>query len=196
MYYEAIIANLLECMFYSKDAVLSCDEVMIDLVDYCCRKINYLNTLPEDRRGETDPKDVKKQLIEQTDADRLDEQRRDIEFNCAMFALSILRYITDNIAEIPPGVITRMHDTHDIIVSLVYLIERAPWRRRGRQAYQKFINGSWTTVPNHELSRVTQNEAQVWLTLNTLLVDGESRNKYEINTFRKDTIIKVSCPFN
>lgn len=35
LYYEAVLANLLECMFYYKDAVLSCEDVLIDLVDYC-----------------------------------------------------------------------------------------------------------------------------------------------------------------
>lgn len=69
--------------------------------------------------------------MDQSDEERFEEQRLEIEFKCALFALTILRYVVENVKDVQPGVLTRMLDDHDLVVSLVYLIERAPWKRRG-----------------------------------------------------------------
>jgi hypothetical protein len=44
LYHEATLINLLEVIFYKKEVALSGGDLLDDLVDYCHRKILFLNT--------------------------------------------------------------------------------------------------------------------------------------------------------
>jgi len=44
LYHEVTIVNLLELVLYNKNACTSVDEKMLDMVDYCARKVTFLNT--------------------------------------------------------------------------------------------------------------------------------------------------------
>ncbi|KAJ1480323.1 hypothetical protein T484DRAFT_1811101 [Baffinella frigidus] len=46
------------------------------------------------------------------------------------------------------------------------------------------------------MRRVTKIEAQVWLLLNSLLLDDDCRRKYEWNEQRKQNIMRLSKYFN
>jgi hypothetical protein len=56
--------------------------------------------------------------------------RAQLRFGTALAALSVLRYMTDYMTELPLGVMARMLDTHDSIMQLVPLLEERPWMRR------------------------------------------------------------------
>jgi len=53
MYHEAALVNLLEIVFYNKEACLSCEETLLDLVDYCAQKVNFLNSWTDDSSTKT-----------------------------------------------------------------------------------------------------------------------------------------------
>ena len=66
-------------------------------------------------------------------ADEIKRHRRDTSFQIAMKSISILRYLTDHVDELPLGVSTRLAVTHDIPVLLVQLIESKPWIKNDDQ---------------------------------------------------------------
>jgi zinc finger MYND domain-containing protein 10 len=45
-------------------------------------------------------------------------------------AVAMLRFICEHIAALPLSVMTRVLDTHDVLLGLVPLIENPPWTRR------------------------------------------------------------------
>ena len=63
-------------------------------------------------------------------ATEFQDKLKDLRFGTALAALSVLRYLTDHMTELPLGVMARMLDTHDTIVQLVPLLEERPWMRR------------------------------------------------------------------
>ena len=89
------------------------------------------------------------EIAQLTDRDVFEDQRSEIQLNCCMHALTILRYITDNMSFVSPSVVSRVLDTHDSVISLVYLVEKAPWKKRNKSAIYKYINSRWVEV-NHE----------------------------------------------
>ena len=44
LYHEATLSNLLEVVLYRKHACEEASDVMVDLVDYCARKMVLLNS--------------------------------------------------------------------------------------------------------------------------------------------------------
>lgn len=47
-----------------------------------------------------------------------------LEFGIAIHALSVLRFITDYVNEVPLAVLHRLLNTNDMVVQLVYLLEK------------------------------------------------------------------------
>ena len=69
-------------------------------------------------------------------ADEIKRHRRDTSFQIAMKSISILRYLTDHVDELPLGVSTRLAVTDDIPVLLVQLIESKPWIKNDDQVLE------------------------------------------------------------
>jgi hypothetical protein len=42
LYHEATIVNLLEVVLFHKHACVACGDAIVELVDYCHRKLTYL----------------------------------------------------------------------------------------------------------------------------------------------------------
>lgn len=57
LYHELTILNLMEVLFFSKEACLSLNDYLLDLVDYCARSVQYLITF--------EPKQPQKQGIQE-----------------------------------------------------------------------------------------------------------------------------------
>eukprot|EP00639_Heterosigma_akashiwo_P001681 CAMPEP_0194573106 /NCGR_PEP_ID=MMETSP0292-20121207/9436_1 /TAXON_ID=39354 /ORGANISM="Heterosigma akashiwo, Strain CCMP2393" /LENGTH=224 /DNA_ID=CAMNT_0039424253 /DNA_START=33 /DNA_END=708 /DNA_ORIENTATION=+ len=87
---------------------------------------------------------------------------------------------------------TRILDTHDILLSLIPLIENPPWTRRlDSGKWEKFVELKWRTVEPVDLLTLTKTEAQVWLAVYHLMCNGDCRRRYAFNGFRKDQILRV-----
>ena len=56
--------------------------------------------------------------------------------------------------------------------------------------------GTWTAMDASERLRVGSVDAQVWLSLNNLIVDRRARTKYEYDDFRKNTVVRLKRYFN
>ena len=60
-----------------------------------------------------------------------------------MKAITILRYLTDHVEDLPLGVTTRMVITHDVPVLLIRLVEEKPWIRRSGDTSRVFEGSEW-----------------------------------------------------
>ena len=62
-----------------------------------------------------------------------------MRFRSAVTAVSVMRYLTEHVAKLPLGVMSRLLDTHDILVTVVPLIENPPWTRRNSDGTVRYI---------------------------------------------------------
>lgn len=97
-------------------------DALIDLVDYCARKISWLvscGATPAEAKKTRE--EVVEEMKDAEGAAHSDMEARllDIEYRCAVTAVSILRYITEHIAKLPLGVMGRVLDTHDVMLMMV-----------------------------------------------------------------------------
>lgn len=44
--------------------------------------------------------------------------------------MALLRFLCEHLHRLPLGVMTRVLDTHDVLLGLVFLVENPPWTRR------------------------------------------------------------------
>ncbi|CAM9790782.1 unnamed protein product [Ectocarpus fasciculatus] len=93
---------------------------------------------------------------------------------------------------------TRVLDTHDVLLGLVILVENPPWTRRTEEGtWQKFVDFEWRTVATADLLQVTKTEGQaredniVWLAMYHLMCEEECRKRYHFNSLRKNNILRV-----
>eukprot|EP00002_Diphylleia_rotans_P003134 TRINITY_DN1210_c0_g1_i10.p1 TRINITY_DN1210_c0_g1~~TRINITY_DN1210_c0_g1_i10.p1 ORF type:complete len:436 (-),score=71.06 TRINITY_DN1210_c0_g1_i10:255-1562(-) len=189
LYHEAVVANLLEISLFHEQACASVGDAIIDLADWCYRKLMKLHI--EDPKNYTPKKKTADEIMKVSPEQQLEEQRKSIEFGVAMSAISILRYLTDHLSRIPIGVTTRLLVSNDIIALLVPLLLQAPWTHRSAGAVHKWVDNKWTSIAKTDQLRVIQVEAQVWLSLFNLLLGKEGYSKYEMNTHRKTTILQL-----
>ncbi|KAJ3043064.1 Zinc finger MYND domain-containing protein 10 [Rhizophlyctis rosea] len=194
LYHEATLVNLLEIALFNKDACIAAGDAVLDLIDYCARKLTLLNAWEDVNFEETK---TAKDLLNVDESQHLDRNKIELDFSIAINTLSIFRYLTDYITELPLSAMTRIINFHDMICSCVYLIERAPWlKRKANKQFARFEDGTWTEVPRDELPRLCKVEAQVWLSLYNMLIEPECRKKYEYNTQRQSVILRLQAYLN
>ncbi|CAJ1373476.1 unnamed protein product [Effrenium voratum] len=121
-------------------------DALIDLVDFCVRKLRYLIATPNDELVRQVAS--AKECTEWDTVRMLDEQFAECEFQICMCVISIIRFLTDHRVAVPLAVTTRMLETHDILLLLVPLMEKAPWVRRNRinGRIEKFEEHKWQVV--------------------------------------------------
>jgi len=69
-----------------------------------------------------------------------------MEFQISMSALNICRFLTDHRQHLPLTLTTRLLETHDILLTLCPLIEKAPWVRKRKGKFEKFQGNEWKVV--------------------------------------------------
>ncbi|CAG9466309.1 unnamed protein product [Pedinophyceae sp. YPF-701] len=212
LYHEAAAANLLEVLLFHSHAVSALDEDhLVELVDWCYRKIIYLNN-----QGQQDKEYVARtaqELLAMTPLDELESRDREIRHGTAICALTILRYLTDRPPDLPVGIVARMLSTNDVLMALLPLLDSPPWERRAtrppppapqpanagaagkparpRTVTERYNGNAWVEVEPRDRLRVSQCDAQVWLALNNLVVDPRFRSRYEWDDFRRERLQKV-----
>lgn len=118
--------------------------------------------------------------------------------------MSILRYITDNIGELPVSVLSALLESNgaslalffnlhfaDVIQLLVEVVEKRPWDKIVSGQRQRWKDGIWVAINSDEVPQICKMEAQVWLALNNLLVDQTFRLKYKFTSSNKAIILRV-----
>ncbi|KAI8807171.1 hypothetical protein BJ742DRAFT_813693 [Cladochytrium replicatum] len=200
LFHEATIVNILDVIFNVSSDVFATseDDLLVEVVDYCMRKVAFLNSW-EDHELDDKPEDAKV-----SDEEQLRRHRRELDFSISISALSILRSITDHITDVPVSVVGRILKTHDVICSCVMLMEKTPWIRRiempnssgntgrsKRVGLLKFEKGQWKELAKEEAHIIPKVEAQVWLILYNLMIEPVCRQVYEYTTSNQSTIVKL-----
>ncbi|XP_075430303.1 zinc finger MYND domain-containing protein 10 [Ascaphus truei] len=186
IHHEATIINLLETIFYHKDVCESAEDLALDLVDYCHRKLTTLAS-----RAPSQDRVLTHAASEASSLQELTIQAESLELDIALKCLSVLRYITDNTDSLPLSVTTRLLNTHNLPCLLVELLQHSPWSRRHKGQLQKYESGRWLPVPAEDQLKMTKLDGQAWISLYNLLLRPECNRKYNINSFTKGQLLKL-----
>eukprot|EP00043_Microstomoeca_roanoka_P013991 m.137748 g.137748 ORF g.137748 m.137748 type:complete len:450 (+) comp15900_c0_seq4:102-1451(+) len=198
-YHEATVVNLLEALMFFRDFCEAIADNVIDIIDYCNRAVQYLNSrteeeIDEERRLDKLPA---KEFTEMSCPEQLRYQTRDLRLQIATRAVAILRYLSDHITSLPLSAMTRILNTHDIPCALVELVANSPWVRDIDGRLEKLQeNQRWEAVPPSERFQLSKNEAQVWLALYNLIMEPECRRKYSFSTYNKNQILRLRAFLN
>lgn len=205
MYHEATLTNLLEVAFYHEHVVESLDDdLLLELVDYCVRKVTWLIGLPRDAIASNTTfhksgDEIVQMMNSQSPKRELARQQLEIEFRIAVQSVTMLRYVAERLHLLPLSIVSRLLDKHDVLLSLAALIENPPWTHKavsgkpgdGEVKWKKFVNQKWVVVEPSDLLVLTTTEAQVWLAVYYLLCTKSARAHYEVTQFRKDQLLRV-----
>lgn len=195
LYHEATVISLLEAIFFNKEAVEGAGDAVLDLSDYCYRRICWLNGRPEFVEEIKKPKTAKEMLAE-TPQEQLDDQAKNLPFDISTKAVSIMRYLIDHCTALPLSCLTRLLNIHDVPCALVPLITSNPWERTVDGKLQKYTEGAWVEVEVSDRLKLTKPAGQVWLALYTLLQEPECRSKYRWSTFNRNEVLRLRAHFN
>uniref|UniRef100_A0A8D0ENA0 Zinc finger MYND domain-containing protein 10 n=1 Tax=Strix occidentalis caurina TaxID=311401 RepID=A0A8D0ENA0_STROC len=180
LHHEASIINLLETVFFHKEICESAEDSILDLIDYCHRKLTLLAA-----------RSANGQSAVLVPPQELQKQAEMMEFEISLKALSVLRFITDQVESLPLSALTRMLNTHNLPCLLVELVEHCPWSCREAGKLKKFENGVWHVVPPEDQVKMTKLDGQVWLALLNLLLSPECQRKYHFDGFNKSQLLKL-----
>lgn len=159
VYHEAVVLGLLEKAFFTTTAISSTSDILVDLADYCYRRTVFLNQVDPAKIDE-EPQG-KEEIMAVTDEQRLDAQKLKIEFGCAMSALTILRFLSENVPSVPLAVISRLLAEQDILLTVVPLLDKRPWKRTVKGKKEKYDDGRWREEGADDQHRLGKTEAQV-----------------------------------
>eukprot|EP00747_Dinoflagellata_sp_TGD_P183381 gnl/TRDRNA2_/TRDRNA2_38216_c0_seq1.p1 gnl/TRDRNA2_/TRDRNA2_38216_c0~~gnl/TRDRNA2_/TRDRNA2_38216_c0_seq1.p1 ORF type:complete len:625 (+),score=148.44 gnl/TRDRNA2_/TRDRNA2_38216_c0_seq1:84-1958(+) len=191
VYHEASVANLLECCLYHRTACEEAGDALVDLVDWCVRKLRYLVTRPNEELVRQVAS--AKECAEWDDLRTINEQFIECEFQVSMCVVSIIRFLTDHRVAMPLAVTTRLLDTHDILLLLVPLMEKAPWVRKNRinGRIEKWEEHRWEVVEQEDEGRLPKLQTQVWLAIYNIVMDSECRARYDMSNFRRENLLRL-----
>ncbi|XP_026581183.1 zinc finger MYND domain-containing protein 10 [Pseudonaja textilis] len=189
--HEASIINFLETVFFHKEICESAEDTILDLIDYTHKKLTLLAAQSANGKIPFEPKFQLGDLAKLSSMQELKKQAEMMEFEISLRALSVFRFITDVIENLPVSAVTRVLNTHNFPCLLVQLLEHCPWTNREGGKLKKFENGSWYEVAPEDRMKMTKLDGQVWLALYNLLLSPECQRKYEFNNFNKGQLLKL-----
>ncbi|KAJ8047698.1 Zinc finger MYND domain-containing protein 10 [Holothuria leucospilota] len=193
LYHEATVTNLLETVLYYKEPCEAAEDTIIDLLDFCHRKIlnliaRYVSIIREKLFFKVGNSAVLTCICLFQD---LIHQDKKLQFDIGVKSLSILRYLTDHLESLPLSVATRMLNTHDVPCLLVQLVEDRPWCCLRDGKLFKYEDGKWQEIQPSERLRLSRLDGQVWIALFNLLLGPQCINKYEYNDHNKNQVLKL-----
>lgn len=133
MYHEATVVNLLEVLLYHKHINQAVGEQMIEMIDYCSRKLTRLNggynfraieprpTVGQDGNDKT-PSQHAEELSSRTPKEELAQYLTEIEFKVCISAVSLTRFIVEHADALPLSAVSRITDTHGMLILIIPLI--------------------------------------------------------------------------
>lgn len=129
------------------------------------------------------------------------DNRLGAEFKTAVVATSLARHLCEHISCLPIGAQTRILDTHDYLQMMIPLIDEPPWTRRGMgsngnkdsvHVWEKLLHDhEWKQVAPSDLLQITQCEAQCWIAVFHLTCSNVCRERYALNAFRKEQLLRL-----
>ena len=168
---------------FKKDVVISIGDILIEMVDYVHRKLTWLE-------GHVSEINKLFEIMNESDQS-LDDKYVRLEYTTAISCISIIRFLSDSIAELPLSVVTRILETHDFIIFFIRFLFNKPWLIKKDGKRYVYNDNSWIQSNASNLLQLNKVEAQIWITLYNLLLDPECAKKYKYTTNNKNEILKV-----
>ncbi|KAA6426414.1 MAG: zinc finger MYND domain-containing 10-like [Trebouxia sp. A1-2] len=191
--HEAAVANLLEITLYHQEACEAVDEdSLLELCDWGYRKLLSLNSKVRKQHK------VPGGLFPCLHLHALTRPQKHESWHGKIANQQVAEHLAccDYLNVLPLALLTRLVTTNDTLMALVPLLEDPPWVRRRNKKTEKFIGNVWTAIESRDRLKLTQHDAQVWLMLNNLLVDPKARAKYDMDEYRKKTVLRVRRHMN
>ena len=210
LHVETTIVSMLNLVFYKGIPPTFLegdgDQFLLSLVDYCARQLVFLGT-PEGAnialRRQKNPlsaTDLSTYLETRSRLDEVQDSVYDESYKTAVAAVSLSRYLCENVQDLPTSIVSRMLEVHDWPLLMVPLIEEPPWTRR-RQVerkqilWEKLLNDNncneWSEVLPKDLLVLTKVEAQPWIALFHLTACKVCRESYGLDEFRKAQLMRL-----
>ncbi|KAL1488056.1 hypothetical protein ABEB36_015425 [Hypothenemus hampei] len=174
LYHEGVSVSLLELVMFHANCCEALEDSSLDLLDYACGTVSQLLSVKP-----TDPKFHKENPEEE-----LMRQRSNLSFEIGIRCLTILRYLTENIASLPISVSSGLYTTYDVPVLLTEILLVRPWIKNKKV----YVTSKWKDWDGEQLP---QSDAQVWLTLRYILLDPECSKYYPITESRRNQLVKL-----
>ncbi|XP_020558775.1 zinc finger MYND domain-containing protein 10 isoform X1 [Oryzias latipes] len=184
IYHESTVINLLQTILFHKDSCEAAGDSLVDLVDYCHRKLTLLAS--KDTRGDATSCNKHENV---SSIEELKELSASLEFGISLAAVSVLCHITGHTNNL--SVMNRMLCTHNMPCVLVQLIVSCPWSCQRQGEVLKYIDGSWQKIPDEDYFKMTKLDGQVWISLYNLLLNEESLRMFDFNSFNRDQLSKL-----
>ena len=160
LHHEEVLVNLLELFLYHDYAATALGDGIVDLIDYCVRRVTHLVSLTHARSATaaaspaassanvfavlpsevwalpSAPASAEAAAAEAAAAAedstaQLRRWRGGATLRLAVTAVALLRYLSDHASKLPLTAQARLLDTHDVPLLCVPLIETPPWVQRG-----------------------------------------------------------------
>lgn len=203
LYHEAVIVNLLENFFFHATACTTAEEHVVDIIEYCYEYASKLINVNK-KTEEKQIKELSNIKKEESELEEMNSKIKVLQLNIGISSISIIRYITDHLNQLPFPVRHHMMDVKDIPMILVALMEYKPWVRRiakksaqpssitDQADYEEEIyeNNKWMKISTlgNKLPKI---EAQIWICLFNLFMNQDNTKKYEITEFRKSNLLRL-----
>lgn len=207
LHVETAICSLINLILFRKENVEEMDnDCCVALVDYCARQMASLaipikdNPMVQRQRYMGTVEEKARYIQNRSILDEIRDNLLDSEFKTAVVATSVARYLCEHIDILPISAQTRILDTHDYLQMMVPLIDEPPWTRRRRISNDKgeiivweklFDNHEWRKVAPNELLQITKYEAQCWIAVFYLTCGSVCRQRYGLNVYRKEHLLRL-----
>jgi predicted Zn-ribbon and HTH transcriptional regulator len=200
LYHEAVIINLLENFFFHVTACLELEDYIIDIIEYCYNKISRVVNNKDKRYfnnigPQININDIKND--NQSSVEEMEIKNEEIEFYISMACISIMRYITDHLLQLPFPVRNHVMNVKDVPLLLVAVMETKPWVKEINSTQKDkekdiyiFENNHWVKHGNNN-TKLPKLEAQVWISIFNLFMNSDNNKKYEITEFRKNNLLRI-----
>eukprot|EP01062_Namystynia_karyoxenos_P081055 TRINITY_DN8841_c0_g1_i1.p1 TRINITY_DN8841_c0_g1~~TRINITY_DN8841_c0_g1_i1.p1 ORF type:complete len:428 (+),score=177.82 TRINITY_DN8841_c0_g1_i1:76-1359(+) len=192
LYYEGILVNLLELLFWTEDGVRACDDDLLEVLDYLWRNVVALNYHAQS--GDYWPKpmslDEMRAGIEDREQHQQMSERRQ-EFVTCLTSLSVLWYIIDKHQVLPMSAWNNILGKNDMPVGIALVIDNRPWLRRGTESMEKFRQKEWQKAQGQDMMVICEYEAHCWFMMHTFVTLKVCRDKYSFNTYRKEQLLRA-----
>ncbi|KAG8177747.1 hypothetical protein JTE90_008850 [Oedothorax gibbosus] len=189
LYHEVSIISLLEAVLFHEEVMESTCEYLIDLTDYCYRNIISFMSL------ETIA-DLSSDVTNQTEKERLGEQRKQIAFETGVKCISLLSYLAQHLKILPLSVQHRLLVIHDVPLLFTNLICEPPWVRSIDGDIEKYCEGKWKKVEPQNILELSKVEGQIWIALIQLLLSPDCQKKYDMSGYKKEQLLKLRSRLN
>ena len=201
LYHEATVVNLLETILFYKETCEALEDISLDLIGFCNRKLVRLLANVQAYQQELcvmssdlEQSESIKRMIEkgQNLMAELEEQNKSLNFQIMTHCVTILRHLVSNLDCLPLGASRMILNTIDLPLQIVEMIEKQPWTRKEKDnKLFKYWDGKWHLVPSGERIKLTKTETQLWLIIIQLLLAPNCQRRYEYNEFKKNSILRL-----